>query len=96
MLGDKARDRSVNRFQGKDAHIAIYSITLSSPLSARVIDFALYANRISVAVSPTKNLSNLFALSVIIQLFQYANHLRIEFALFTKISDRNFSSAQDT
>jgi hypothetical protein len=68
MVGDKAGDRSATRFQGKYAHIAIYSITLSNPLSTRAIEFALYANRMSVAVSPTKHLSNVLVLPVIAQL----------------------------
>ena len=60
MLGDKARDGSVNCFKEKEAHFPFYSITLSSLLSARAIDFVHYPNCMSVAVSPTKHLSNIF------------------------------------
>ncbi|WP_341883878.1 TM0106 family RecB-like putative nuclease [Synechococcus sp. UW140] len=57
-IGDKARIGTVDKFQGQEAPVAIYSLTASDGDSApRGIDFLLDPNRLNVAISRAQCLS---------------------------------------
>jgi len=57
-IGDKARIGTVDKFQGQEAPVAIYSLTASDGNSApRGIDFLLDPNRLNVAISRAQCLS---------------------------------------
>ncbi len=57
-LNDKARISTVDKFQGQEAPISIFSLTASSGHDApRGLDFLLQPNRINVAISRAKCLS---------------------------------------
>ncbi len=57
-LGDKANISTVDKFQGREAAVAIYSLTSSSSNDApRGLNFLLESNRLNVAISRAKCLS---------------------------------------
>ena len=57
-LKDKARVSTVDKFQGQEAPVSIFSLTASSGHDApRGLDFLLQPNRLNVAISRAKCLS---------------------------------------
>ena len=57
-IGDKAMIGTVDKFQGQEAPVAIYSLTASDGESApRGLDFLLDPNRLNVAISRAQCLS---------------------------------------
>ena len=57
-LNDKARVSTVDKFQGQEAPVSIFSLTASSGNDApRGLDFLLQPNRLNVAISRAKCLS---------------------------------------
>ena len=54
-MNDKARVSTVDKFQGQEAPIAIFSLTASTGDDApRGLDFLLQPNRLNVAISRAK------------------------------------------
>ena len=89
MLGDQARVGTVDRFQGQEAAIAIYSITSSSLLSSRGLEFALNHNRVNVAISRAQCLAIIVGSPVVAHLLQSADHLINQYELLTKLCAQN-------
>lgn len=92
-LGDEARVGTVDRFQGQEAPIAIYSITTSSLLSQRGLEFALNANRVNVAISRAQCLSIVVGSPAIEQLLQVQENLSRERDLFRRLSAQHLTLA---
>ena len=61
-LGSSANVGTVDKFQGREAPVAIYSMTTSTPDDApRDIEFLYSANRLNVAVSRARGLAVVLA-----------------------------------
>lgn len=93
ILGDEARVGTVDRFQGQEAPIAIYSITSSSLHSPRHLEFALNPNRINVAISRAQCLSIVVGSPAIEQLLQVQDYLSREHDLFRRLSAQHLTLA---
>jgi hypothetical protein len=86
QLGREARVGTVDRFQGREAPVCIYSVTTSRTLSTRGLEFVLDANRVNVAISRAQCLAIVVASPLVADLLQTAETLQRELLLFQHLS----------
>ncbi len=85
-LGRQAQVGTVDRFQGREAPVCIYSVTTSRTLSTRGLEFVLDANRVNVAISRAQCLAIVVASPLVGDLLQAADTLQRETLLFQHLS----------
>jgi len=86
QLGRQAQVGTVDRFQGREAPVCIYSVTTSRTLSTRGLEFVLDANRVNVAISRAQCLAIVVASPLVGDLLQAAETLQRETLLFQHLS----------
>lgn len=86
QLGREAQVGTVDRFQGREAPVCIYSVTTSRTLSTRGLEFVLDANRVNVAISRAQCLAIVVASPLVGDLLQAAETLQRETLLFQHLS----------
>lgn len=91
-LGTEAQVGTVDRFQGREAPVSIYSVTSSRSISTRGLEFVLDANRVNVAISRAQCLAIVVASPVVADLLNSSESLRREANLFTSLSTLHHST----
>jgi hypothetical protein len=86
VLGATARVGTVDRFQGQEAPISIYSITTSSPDSQSNLEFVLNRNRVNVAISRSQCLSIVVGSPSLVGILNSSQELQEERNLFTSLA----------
>lgn len=86
VLGPAARVGTVDRFQGQEAPISIYSITTSSPDSQSNLEFVLNRNRINVAISRSQCLSIVVGSPSLVGILNSSQELQDERNLFFSLT----------
>jgi len=85
-LGRAAQVGTVDRFQGREAPVSIYSVTTSRSISTRGLEFVLDANRVNVAISRAQCLAIVVASPFVASLLQSSDTLQREAQLFRSLS----------
>ena len=86
VLGASARVGTVDRFQGQEAPVAIYSITTSSSENLNAVKFALNQNRINVALSRSQSISIVVGSSSLPWVLGNSPELAQEYQLFLQLT----------
>lgn len=86
-LGPEARVGTVDKFQGQEAPVAIYSMTSSNAENPGAIEFVLNRNRVNVAISRSQCLSIVVGSPSLLNILNNSPELRASRELFVSLSE---------